>query len=131
MDICKRCAGLCCRYLALPIETPGSKKEFDDIRWYLAHEGISVFVEEKTWYLSVANRCRFLSRENRCAIYEQRPRICGGYKNASCDYSTGEYNYELHFTSVEQYEDWLREKKTGFRLKGPWRRPEKKKRKKG
>ena len=61
--LCEKCVGLCCRYLALPIDTPKTKGDFDDVRWYLAHEGISVFVEEGDWYINIANRCNL-----NCAI---------------------------------------------------------------
>ena len=36
--LCTECEGLCCRYFALPIETPEDWDDYDDIRWYLAHE---------------------------------------------------------------------------------------------
>jgi len=104
---CKKCSGLCCRYLALPIETPEKKPDYDDIRWYLAHEGISVFVEEGDWYINITNRCQFLDRKNRCTIYEHRPRICRGYKMDNCDYQDGGYEYEHHFTSLEAFEEYL------------------------
>jgi len=109
--LCKKCAGLCCRYLALPIETPTDKDDFDDIRWYLAHEGISIFVEDGDWYINIANRCKYLTRDNMCDIYEHRPKICRGYKEDSCDYHSGDYGYELHFTSIEELNEYLRKEK--------------------
>jgi hypothetical protein len=68
---CHRCTGLCCRYFALPIETPETWKDFDDIRWYLAHENISIFVEKGDWYLNVHNRCQHLAADHRCDL--QKP----------------------------------------------------------
>ena len=35
---CTKCTGLCCRYFALPIDTPEEWDDYDDIRWYLCHE---------------------------------------------------------------------------------------------
>ena len=72
--LCQKCAGLCCRYIALPIDEPEDFDEFEDVRWYLAHEGISVFVEDDQWYINMASRCRFLGKDNLCGIYEDRPR---------------------------------------------------------
>jgi len=46
---CDKCTGLCCRYFALPIETPEEKADYDDIRWYLCHKDINVFVEDGDW----------------------------------------------------------------------------------
>ena len=105
--ICQKCAGLCCRYLALPIENPTTKNDYDDIRWYLAHEGISVFVEDGEWYINIASRCKYLTSENLCDIYETRPRICRGYKDGSCDYHSGDYGYELYFTSTEELDEYV------------------------
>ena len=48
-SLCSKCTGLCCRYVSLPIETPKTRGDFDDVRWYLAHEGFSVFVDEGDW----------------------------------------------------------------------------------
>jgi len=71
---CERCTGLCCRYFALPIETPETKEDYDDIRWYLCHEDITVFVEDGDWYLNVKNKCRHLSNKDyKCLIYDKRP----------------------------------------------------------
>ena len=108
--LCEKCAGLCCRYIALPIEKPETKSDFEDVRWYLAHEGISVFVEDDEWYINIASRCKYLDRENRCDIYEHRPKICRGYKDGNCDFHSGDYGYELQFTSIEEMDEYLAEK---------------------
>ncbi len=106
---CEKCTGLCCRYFALPIETPEDKDDFDDIRWYLCHKNVTVFVEDGDWYLNIKNKCRHLSdKDNRCKIYSKRPNICRGYKHDDCDFVEGEYNYELHFTSDKQMDDYIR-----------------------
>ena len=107
--LCQKCAGLCCRYLALPIETPTTKADFDDVRWYLAHEGISVFVEEGDWYINIASRCKYLDKDNRCDIYLERPRICRGYTEENCDYHSGDYGYDLHFTCLEELDEYLKQ----------------------
>ena len=109
-SLCQKCAGLCCRYVALPIETPEDKSDFEDVRWYLAHEGITVFVEEGDWYINMATRCKYLDRDNMCTIYEHRPKICRGYKDDNCDFHSGDYGYELHFTSIEELDEYLAEK---------------------
>ncbi|RMF80705.1 MAG: YkgJ family cysteine cluster protein, partial [Planctomycetota bacterium] len=33
--LCEHCTGFCCRYIALPIEEPETRQDYDDIRWYL------------------------------------------------------------------------------------------------
>ena len=106
---CDKCTGLCCRYFALPIETPEDKADYDDIRWYLCHKDITVFVEDGDWYINIKNKCRhFSEKDNLCRIYDKRPRICRGYNHKDCDYVEGEYDYELHFTSNKQMEEYIK-----------------------
>ncbi|HEV56756.1 MAG TPA: YkgJ family cysteine cluster protein [Phycisphaerales bacterium] len=127
---CTRCTGLCCRYFALPIETPKDWDDFDDIRWYLCHEDVTVFVEEGEWYLNVKNKCRHLSDTTyQCEIYSMRPKICRGYKTEDCDLTGDDYDYEMHFTSDKQMEEYMRIKFSDkvFEKLEP-RRPRRKKR---
>ncbi len=84
--LCEYCTAKCCRYFALPLETPKTYKDFDDLRWYMLHGNISIFVESKTWYLMVNNNCRHLMHDNRCGIYETRPNICRNYSTKDCEY---------------------------------------------
>lgn len=108
-SLCGECTGLCCRYMALPIETPEDREDYDDIRWYLCHEDVTVFVEDGDWYINVKNKCKYLSEDDhRCLIYNKRPRICRGYKHNDCDLTDGEYDYELHFTNAEQMAEYIK-----------------------
>ena len=108
-NLCEHCTGMCCRYLALPIDTPEDREEFDDVRWYLLHQGVSVFVEDGEWYLYVATDCRHLQPDYRCGLYETRPRICRKYTTVNCDYHSGEYGWEQHFTCPEHLDEFVRE----------------------
>ena len=110
--LCDQCAALCCRYFALPIDNPRTAAEYDNVRWYLMHENVVVFVEKKQWYLGVMTRCKNLQPDNRCAIYDERPRICRSYSTDNCDYHGGEYDYDVLFTSSEQLREYA-EKKLG------------------
>src|SRR4030042_1001208 len=105
---CEKCTGLCCRYFALPIETPEDKGDYVDIKWYLCHKNITVFVEKGDWYINIENRCKYLSeKDHRCRIYNNRPRICRGYRHSTCDFVEGEYGYKLHFTNDKQMEEYI------------------------
>jgi Fe-S-cluster containining protein len=106
--LCDRCTGLCCRYFALPIETPEDKEDYDDIRWYLCHNGITIFVEDGDWYINIKNKCKFLADDYTCRIYNKRPKICRGYTIRDCDRTEGEYDYELHFTNDKQMEEYIK-----------------------
>ena len=106
---CTRCTGLCCRYFALPLDNPEDWKDYDDIRWFLCHEHTSVFVEKGQWYININNKCRHLADHNhRCTMYELRPKVCRTYHTGNCDKVGQEYDYELHFTSDKQMEEYMR-----------------------
>ncbi len=71
--LCSYCTGKCCRYFALPIETPTTWDDFDHIRWYMFHGHVSIFVEDETWYLMVFADCEHLQEDNRCGILSRPP----------------------------------------------------------
>jgi hypothetical protein len=56
------------------------------------------------------SRCKHLQADNRCGIYETRPKICREYSTDNCDYHGGEYDFEKLFTSAEQLEEYARQK---------------------
>ena len=99
--LCQHCTAKCCRYFALPIETPKSKKDFEYMRWYLIHGRISIFVDGETWYLMVHNVCDHLQDDNRCGIYQTRPQICRDYTTDDCEYD-GDGQYDMLFESADQ-----------------------------
>lgn len=108
--LCEHCTAACCRYIALPIDKPRSRRDYDDIRWYVMHEGVSVFVEEGDWYVQFQARCKNLQEDNLCGVYETRPKICREYEAHECDYAGGAYTYDLVFTHASQVESYARDK---------------------
>lgn len=124
--LCDHCTALCCQYIALPIEKPRTRRDFDDIRWYLMHQGIAIFVEDGDWYINIAGRCKHLQPDDRCRIYDTRPGICREYKAGDCDYSGIEYDCDHFFTEVEQLEsfarDYLRQRRKRSRRAGKRKR---------
>lgn len=108
--LCAHCVALCCRYIALPLDNPESASDYDDIRWYLMHENIHVFVDDGQWFVAFATRCKNLEQDNRCRVYETRPRVCRGYDTDDCEYHGTEYRYEHLFTSAQQIEAFAEEK---------------------
>lgn len=104
--LCEHCTAKCCRYFALPIDTPTEKQDFDYIRWYLLHEKASIFVDDETWYLLVHTPCRHLQQNHLCGIYETRPQICRDYTTANCEYED-DWTYEQYFETPEQMEEYI------------------------
>ena len=127
---CKKCPGLCCRYFGLPIETPETAGDFDDVRWYLLHKGTEVYVSDGDWYINIKNPCKKLQSDHACGIYEKRPRICRGYTTDNCDVTSDQYDHDHHFYSAEQLTEYaqgfLREKRRLAQLKAKRKRTRKK-----
>ena len=99
--LCEHCTAKCCRYFALPIDTPETREDYDFIRWYLMHGRASVFVEDDTWYLTIHADCQHLQDDNRCGIYDERPQICRDYSTVDCEFDDDEC-YEKLFETAEQ-----------------------------
>ena len=100
-NLCEHCTAKCCRYFALPIDTPTTTQDFDYIRWYLLHGRASVFVDNGDWYLLVHTVCKHLQEDYRCGIYYTRPQICREYSTKICEYED-EWTYEQYFETPEQ-----------------------------
>ena len=99
--LCEYCTAKCCRYFALPIERPRTFRDWEFIRWYLLHEGASLFQDEGSWYLLVHTKCKHLQADNRCGIYETRPPICREYSTNDCEFDEG-WTYDKYLETPEQ-----------------------------
>jgi Fe-S-cluster containining protein len=104
-SLCDHCTAKCCRYFALPIDTPQTFADFEYLRWYLMHDRASIFVEEDTWYLLVHTVCKHLQGDNRCGIYESRPQICREYSTDDCEFDD-RYTYDRYFETSEQVAEY-------------------------
>jgi Fe-S-cluster containining protein len=103
--LCDHCPAKCCRYFALPIDTPDTWEEYDFIRWYMIHGRVSVFVEDGTWYMVVHTDCKHLGEDNRCGIYETRPQICRDYTTDNCEYDD-DWTYDFYLETPEQVHEY-------------------------
>ncbi len=104
-NLCMYCTAKCCRYFALPIDTPTERTDFDYLRWYLLHGGATVFVEDECWYLLVHTQCKHLRDDHMCGIYETRPQICRDYTTDKCEYED-DWVYEQYLETPEQVEEY-------------------------
>jgi uncharacterized protein len=125
-SLCNRCPAACCRYIALPFDEPQDAEAFEEVRWFLMHDGVTVFVTEGHWYVSVGTPCRHLDAQSRCTVYARRPQICREYSSDGCDYRGGDYEYKLFFTHPEQIVEYakkrLKRKPTAAKKKSRGRR---------
>ncbi|MBD3317045.1 MAG: hypothetical protein GF344_14760 [Chitinivibrionales bacterium] len=117
---CRECGARCCRHVALEIDKPTGKRDYDNIRWYLLHEGVSVFTDhEGAWHVEFATRCERLCDDLKCGKYADRPKLCRDYPRESeyCEFESDQSPYDLFFSRVEEFERYLDRKKIQWRWK--------------
>lgn len=102
--LCQHCTGKCCRYFALPIETPESWSDFDHMRWYMMHGRVSIFVDDGNWYIMIFADCQHLQEDNFCGAYETRPEICRTYTTDECEYDNDAPHDQLFETPTQIWE---------------------------
>ncbi len=98
---CGGCTALCCNYFALEIDGPDEPEDFENMRWYILHQGVQIFVDDDVWYLNIERRCTWLVG-NQCGNYEKRPTICREYTDVGCE--KDEPESDLLFRNIEELE---------------------------
>ncbi|MBD3242136.1 MAG: hypothetical protein GF331_16210 [Chitinivibrionales bacterium] len=120
LETCKRCGAHCCRHVAMHIDTPTCKRDYDNIRWFLMHENVNILVDhENDWLVEFITPCANLKSDNTCGRYEQRPRVCRTYPapDEECEFTGTGKSHRLRFASSEQFERYLTRKKIKWRWK--------------
>lgn len=113
---CEGCKGACCRYVAMEIDTPTEIEDFENIRWYVAHENIEVYVDsEFTWNIEFKTPCKYLLEDGKCSIHEEftknpsvkRPKICSEFTTEFCPHHNF-YLEKYKFTSIEDVDNYIK-----------------------
>jgi Fe-S-cluster containining protein len=109
--VCTRhCGARCCGYITVSIATPLAEQDWDEIRWWLTHEGIMVTKDEDGWMVHAEARCRNLRADKACGIYEARPTVCAEYEPETCEYAA-EVEFDVRLESEEDLADYLERRK--------------------
>jgi hypothetical protein len=112
---CESCKGDCCKYIAMEIDIPEEIEDFENLRWYLAHENISIFVEEDgIWNIEFKTPCKYLTKNHKCTIHEsfiknpkiKRPQICKEFTVEQCPHHN-EYEELYRFNEVEDVDEYI------------------------
>jgi Fe-S-cluster containining protein len=119
----------CCHYVAIEIDEPESREEFDNIRWYLYHPGIEIFVDhEDTWNVLIHTTCENLLPDGKCNVYDTRPVICRNFPNETCEPNTGEPAEKVLLRTAEDLDTWMRLTRTDALLEAQEAKRHKKRR---
>jgi hypothetical protein len=106
-EICtKHCGARCCRYVTVAIATPLGEADWDEVRWWLAHENVRVGKDDEGWGLEFMTRCRNLAPTGACGIYESRMDLCAQHDAEDCEF-VDDPEYEVLLESEEDLADYL------------------------
>lgn len=106
---CEKCNAECCRYVAAEIDKPEKEKDFDEIKWFVSHKNVHVYVDEEgDWYVEFLTPCRFLGKNNKCLNYENRPKLCKDYEHDECTFYN-EYTEKHRFKTIKDIEKYMKE----------------------
>ncbi len=104
------CRGACCRYITVEVPAPRARADWDEMRWWLAHEGVQVTHDEDGWLLHVPTRCTNLRADNACGIYPHHMGTCKEYDAATCEF-TGPVEYDVNLRSELDLARYLEKRK--------------------
>ena len=99
--LCEYCTAKCCRYFALPIETPETFEEFEFIRWFLLHDRASVFQEDDDWYLLVHTDLQAPAGRQPLRHLRNPPANLPRLHTDNCEYDD-DWTYDFYLETAEQ-----------------------------
>lgn len=85
VDGCDKCPALCCSDLEESINRPRTELEVNNLKWELHFSNTRVFIRSKRWYTLTLGRCKYLDKDDRCTIYEDRPEVCRDHMPPACE----------------------------------------------
>jgi len=103
------CAGCdaCCRYIATELDKPTTKRDYDNIIWFLLHENVGVYIDwDNDWYIEFKTPCRAL-KNKLCLIYQERPMMCQEYDQAECTHHNHEAPEKIYFHNADEFKKYL------------------------
>ena len=112
---CEGCGGKCCRYVAIEIDCPEDLEDFENIKWYVIHENVQVYIEEDgTWNVEFLTPCKYVRGDGRCSIHEDfvenpehiRPDICKEFSTENCPHHN-DYKELFSFKNIGDVEEYI------------------------
>ena len=113
-NLCEGCSK-CCEYVALEFDEPTTKEDFDEIKWFLLHKDVIVFIDhDDSWNVQFNTSCEKLGDGGACNYYEKRPHICREYDMGSCERFGEGSSFKILWSTIEEFEKWMKENKAEF-----------------
>lgn len=117
-ELCHQCDE-CCRYVAVEIDRPKTKTDYDHLIWQLLHDNVNVYVDwENDWYVEFITPCSALDKKTKlCRIYNNRPKICRDFHQNDCL----KYNHDpvekFYFKTADDLKKYLKKRKINYQFK--------------
>jgi|GEM_PF-1780614 len=102
----EHCGARCCRYITVGVPAPRSVDDWDELRWWLAHEEVMITHDPDGWMLHVRTRCQNLKADNACAVYPDHMLCCQAYDPNDCEF-TGEIPFDVQLLTQTDLADYL------------------------
>lgn len=81
LNICKDiCKAYCCNVLTLMLKNNRTPEEENEVQLILAHNGTHFKEKDGVQYIEIESRCKFLTMDNECSIYDKRFNTCRKYE---------------------------------------------------
>ena len=115
--LCSGCDD-CCHYIAVEIDRPTSKTDYQNIIWFLLHKNVKVYISwDNDWFLEFVTPCLRLDKNGLCGDYENRPRLCRDYHQDDCTRYNEEPAEKILFDSADAFKKYLKRKKINWEFK--------------
>ena len=80
-DICKNeCKAYCCNTITAILKNNRTLEEENDVQLMLAHNGTHFKEKDGVQYIEIESKCKFLTIDNACSIYDKRFDLCRKYE---------------------------------------------------
>jgi hypothetical protein len=117
---CVACRAQCCRYVTVMIDKPTCKLDYDNIRWYLMHQKVHIYIDhDGDWYVESETACENIGKDQLCHMYHDRPQVCRdhGEDDEQCVFVSDEEPHRVRFSTAAEFEAYLDKRKVDWKWK--------------
>ncbi len=80
-DFCKNeCRAYCCNIITVILKNNRTPQEENEVQLILAHAGTQLGEKDGVQYIEIETKCKFLTNDNACSIYDKRFDTCRKYE---------------------------------------------------
>lgn len=100
---CEGCEALCCREVSVHVGFPEREEDWDEWKWIVSHKNCSIVKDEDDWLVCFEADCKFLDKDWKCTVYDNRHKVCREYAHEDCP-KHNQDDFEVVLKSPEDVE---------------------------